>query len=523
MKKGVWMLLLLITSAVFAQDYSKKEAKELEYAEIDYEIGDYLRALEVYQKFLEKEPDNGNFNLRAGICNYKIRRHRDAIPYLEKARELEEIEAYYYLGLCYHLEGRLEEEISLYQKYKHREDEIEQPIEHINVLIDQARYAQEMIDNPINVDVVNMGSPINTEYHEYVPLIYGEEDEIYFTSRRPGSTGGELDYQGNYFEDIYFSSKKYGFWQQPEQLKNGINTATHDACVGLSPDGYTMYMFRTSEDLVTGDLYSSERGEDGWESPELLAGEINSDAIETSASVTSDDRTIYFSSNREGGFGGMDIWRVTKLPTGEWSKAQNLGPSINTEKDEDSPFIHADNKTLYFISTGHKTMGGYDIFKSELKADGLWSEPENMGYPLNSLANDMNFVMSSDKMTGYFSSSTAGGYGGQDIYKINFKLEAKILSVVKGGVASDDTAHVPILANITVIDKRTKEVQGIYKSNPATGRFIMVVTPESSYQVIVEAEGYHTFSGELFFDAVVGFGSTIPEFKLVPIQVVSSE
>ncbi len=261
----------------------------------------------------------------------------------------------------------------------------------------------------------------------------------------------------------------------------------------------------------------------GWSEPELLPGEINSDAIETSASISNDEHTVYFSSNREGGYGGMDIWRVKKLPTGEWSKAQNLGSVINTEFDEDSPFIHADGKTLYFISKGHKSMGGYDIFHTKVDDEGKWSKPVNLGYPVNTLANDLNFVMSADKLTGYYSSSAAGGYGGQDLYKINFKLDAEILSVVKGGVASNDTSHIPIEAVITLIDKRTKAVQGEYKSNASTGRFIMVVSPGSSYQVVVEAEGYHTYSGEVFFDDQVGFGSQIEEFKLIPLQVSSND
>ena len=381
----------------------------------------------------------------------------------------------------------------------------------------------DLIKNPVNVDLVNMGSSINTEFHEYVPLVYGAEDEIYFTSRRPGSTGEKLDHRGDHFEDIYYAQHKYGFWQQPEQLPDKINTSSHDACVGISSDGQVLYFFRTSKDLVTGDLYSSEKTIMGWSDPELLPGEINSDAIETSASISNDEHTVYFSSNREGGHGGMDIWRVKKLPNGEWSKAQNLGSVINTEYDEDSPFIHADGKTLYFISKGHKTMGGYDIFETKLSDDGKWSKPINIGYPVNTLANDLNFVMSADKLTGYYSSSAAGGFGGQDLYKINFRQEAEILSVVKGGVASNDTSHIPIEATITLIDKRTKLVQGEYKSNSTTGRFIMVVSPESSYQVVVEADGYHTFSGELYFDAEVGFGSSIEEFRLIPLQVSSNE
>lgn len=521
MKKLIILPLIFTLSFSFSQTLNKTQQKKLEFADIDFEIGDYKRALEAYLELIEVVKEDGKIQLNIGICYYNLRNNDKAIVYLEKARDIGEIEAYFHLANAYHIEERLDEEIELYQYYKNYNGTTNQSKETVDQYISQAEYAKEMIDKPINVDIENFGSSINTEFNEYVPLIYGEEDEIIFTSRRPGSTGGKIDHRGEYYEDVYKCEKKYGFWQQPEQLQGDVNTETHDACVGLSPDGQYLYIFRTSENLIEGDLYRTERGENGWESLERLPDVINSDAIETSASITSDDRVIYFSSSREGGYGGMDIYKVVKIPNGEWSEAENLGPTINTGHDEESPFIHADGKTLYFSSRGHSSMGGFDVFKSTLQASGLWSEPVNMGYPLNSVANDLHFVMSVDKQTGYYSSAAKGGFGGQDIYKINFKLEAQLLSVVKGGVKSNDTTHIPIMATITLIDNRTKAIQGIYKSNPSTGKFIMVLSPESSYRAIVEADGYHTLSTELYYDAILGFGSMIEEFKLVPIQVAS--
>lgn len=516
-------LLLYIQMIAIAQSIDKDDAKLWEDADIDFEIGDFRSALDVYSGLIEKYPEETSLNYKVGVCHYYLRSPDEAIPYLEKAHENGEREAAFYLARVYHLEGKLNEEMELYQVYKNYEGEKEKEMELVNRLIDQAKLAKEMIDHPVHVDILNIGPPVNTEFHEYVPLTYGFEDRLYFTSRRPGSTGGLTDHRGEFFEDVYVSKKENGYWQEPEKLDDKINTSTHDACVGISADGQILYIFRTSEDMLTGDLYQSEMTEDGWGKLKKLGSDINSEAIETSASISSDDRMLYFSSNREGGYGGMDIYRVVKLPTGEWSKALNLGPTINTAYNEDSPFIHADNKTLYFSSDGHRGMGGYDIFNSELRADGMWSEPKNLGYPINTLAHDLNFVMSSDKQTGYYASMNRNGMGGQDIYNIKFKLEAKILSVVKGGVESEDTSHIPIEASITLINSETKTIQGIYKSNAKTGQFIMVVTPESTYQVIVEADGYHTFSNELYFDTNIGFGSKIEEFKLIPIEVVTND
>ena len=487
-------------------------------ADIDFEIGDYGSALVVYSELLGKYPESRDLNYKAGVCHLNLRDHFAAIPLLEKAVKEGEREGLFYLGQAYHLEERIDEEIECYKLYKNSDEATEQSAEVVRRLIDRAVFTAKMIENPVNVDVLNIGSPVNTKYHEYVPLVWGLEDELYFTSRRPGSTGGKIDHRGDYFEDVYLSLKEHGQWQEPKQLGPNINSENHDACVGISADGQILYVFRTSQDIVSGDLYFSERGIDGWGELVKLGSDINSDAIETSASISNDDRTIYFSSNREGGYGGMDIYKAVKLPTGEWSKATNLGPIINTPYNEDSPFIHADDKTLYFSSQGHQTMGGYDVFVSTIGDDGLWSVPENMGYPINSVAHDLNFVMASDKQTGYYSSAQKGGMGGQDIYKINFKLEAQILSVVKGGVQSGDTTHIPIEASVTLLNPLTQTIQGVYKSNQNTGQFVMIVSPETRYNVIVEAQGYHTFSGELYFDAIVGFGSKIEEFNLVPLD-----
>lgn len=512
------MLLLyfnLLFAVGFGQGLSKLEDRKVKDADIDFEIGDYASALDVYSDILVKHADNVDLNYKIGVCYMMLRNHTEAIPYLQKAKEGGEIEAYYFLGQAYHLEEKIDEEIKFYQHYKNHEDGVQQPIENVNQLLEQAKLTKLMMEDPVNVEVSNIGEPINSKYHDYVPLTYGLEEELYFTSRRPGSTGGLMDHRNEYFEDVYVSKKEHGQWMPPEQLNSNINTPTHDACVGISADGQILYIFRTSEDLISGDLYMSEMDMDGWSAPEKLGSDINSDAVETSASITSDDKVLYFSSNREGGYGGMDIYKVVKLPTGKWSKATNLGPTINTEFDEDSPFIHADNKTLYFSSKGHETMGGYDIFSSTFGPDYLWTEPVNLGYPINTVSNDLYFVMSSDKQTGYYSSARKGGYGGQDIYKIRFKLEAEIMSVVKGGVESGDSSHIPVEASITLLNPATQVVQGIYKSNIKTGRFVMVVSPETRYNVIVEAEGYYTYTGELYFDSTVGFGTQIEEFKLI--------
>ncbi len=247
MKKILFAVFAFSLGQLFAQDYSRQELKKIEDADIDYEIGDFLSAVNVYSELLKSHPEDDEIQLKAGICYFYLRKYENAESHLSKAREMQAFEANYYLGQTYHLEGKIEEEIDLYHEYLAKNEDPLHSRSEINHLIEQAETARDLMENPINADLENMGSSINSEFHEYVPLVYGSEDEIYFTSRRPGSTGEQLDHRGDHFEDIYYSQHVYGFWQQPEQLPSPINTETHDACVGISSDGQILYFFRTSQ------------------------------------------------------------------------------------------------------------------------------------------------------------------------------------------------------------------------------------------------------------------------------------
>ncbi len=508
----------------YAQNRPLKRNEVLEDANISFEIGDYRSAIQGYAELLASDSLNAEYHYRLGVSYFYLKKPHEAKPHLEKSVDKDHIEALYYLAQVNHMEGNIEEGIQLFQEYKNSPGHENIHPEEVRRLIDQLRFAEQRMKAPVNVSIENIGTPINTPYHEYVPLVYGDENEIFFTSRRPGSTGGLKDPTGLEFEDVYVSQKEHGYWAEPKQLNENVNTSTHDACAGLSPDGQILFVFRTNEDLRGGNLYRSDLDENGWGQIKSLPSDINSENIESSISISSDEKIMYFSSDREGGYGGKDIYRCVKLPTGAWSLAQNLGPTINTPFDEDAPFIHADGKTLYFSSKGHNNMGGYDIFQSELQEDGLWSVTENVGYPINTVTDDIYFVLSSDKQSGYYSSSQKGGYGGQDIYIINFKLDAQILSVVKGGIfAGDSLSTMPIGARITLINKQTNVVQGIYQSKVATGKFIMLLTPEQEYTMIVEAEGFHPYSQDISIDATGGFSRKMDEIHLVPLQTVSND
>ena len=498
MRFFIIVILWVLAANAYTQEKSKDFNKSIDFANKKMEIGDYYGALKIYNVLYPSDSLNNELNFNMGVCNYYLKNYFKAENHFLKSSSAVSLELFRYKAALAHISMKFNKAINYYNAYKLIAGEKEVNNEEINRLIEKTKYAEAAILDKRNVLIQNVGPTINTEYQEYVPLISADETMLLFTSRRPGSTGDLLDPNDMPFEDIYVSKKENNSWTPPKPLRKGLNTATNDACVGLSADGQILFIFKTSDDLISGDLYESRMGLIDWEDPIKLGSDINSDYIESSACITLDDKILYFSSDRPGGFGGKDLYKVMRMPNGEWSKAANLGPTINTSHDEDAPFIHSDKKTLFFSSKGHQNMGGYDVFKTVLE-NNVWSNPENLKYPINTVQDDIFFVLAASGNVGYYSSSQDGGYGGQDIYKIIFKDEALQLHVLKAKVNTKDQKN-PISAKITLIENESKKVQGIYKSNDATGKFIMLVDPDKTYNIIIEAKDFHSYTTELEFN-----------------------
>lgn len=496
--RGIYLVVgfLLICFSVLAQ--SADDKKKMSEANDRFEMHDYFGAEKLLMDLHKTNPEDKDLNYKLGVCAYELKKYELAEEYLIKSSSTASLEIFKYKAYVAHALKKFTKAINFYNAYKIIRGDKELTNEKVNQLIAKSKYAQTVFKAPRNVEIENLGQTINTKYDEYVPLITADEKMMVFTSRRDGN-GNTKDPNGRYFENIYQTTKENGVWQKPTFLNKSINTSTNDASAGLSADGTLMYIFRTNEDLMSGDLYESRMGLDDWETPKKLGGQINSKYIETSASVTPSERTLYFSSDRPGGLGGKDIYKVERLPNGTWGKPQNLGPTVNTENDEDAPFIHSDGRTLYFSSTGHQNMGGYDIFKTELNEDNVWMNPENIGYPINTVTDDIFFVLAADGKSGYYSSAREGGYGGQDIYKVNLKDEYEKLHVLKANVLDKKTKN-PLVAKITLIENESASIQGIYKSKAANGSFIMLVKPDKTYSYVIQSDGYYPKTEELDFD-----------------------
>lgn len=433
----------------------------------------------------------------------------------------------YWIGKSYQYGLNFDKALEYYTLYKERlnkksnyqgKDKIS--LASVDRGIFECENGKEFVSRPGNYSIVSIGREINSEYEDYAPVFNENEDEVVFTSRRREDNLNENVFEDNKpFEDIFTSRKSGGVWSRAKNIGAPVNTPYHDSNLALSADGGTLFIYK---DNNGGDIYSTERNADGtWAEPIPLPGIINSSFEEKSITISSDERTLYFASNRPGGFGGLDIYRATKDSKGEWSNVRNLGPTINTEFDDDGPYIDYDNVTLYFSSQGRKGMGGYDIFKTTLDpATNEWSEPENLGYPINTPDDDIYFVASKDGKRAYYSSVREDGMGYTDIYLITIpeglKKTEPIAAVEPDPTPDPDTSKVtpvvvpkkeivPIKYTVTVVDAQSKNpldakigLQGmrdnvvVGSSNKGTGvKEFTIVSPEAKeYRLSVEIEGY---------------------------------
>jgi outer membrane protein OmpA-like peptidoglycan-associated protein len=409
-----------ITFLLFSISAHSQIEKTIKEGDVALSKGYKNIALEIYLKGYKQAPENPEINLKVGKLYLEgIYRFR-SLPYLEKAFNLNphiDKEIHKYLALSYHYNHLFDKAIENYELCRKTLPKDDSFLKRLDREIYECQNGKEFLANPVNAKIENLGAEINTPFAEYGPAVSANESELIFTSRREGSKGGELDDDGEYFEDIYISRKEGEGWSKPVQISDKINTASHDASIGLSPDGNMLFIYKYEGN---GDiLYCQLKGDSGWSAPKLMGENISSEKYyENAAAISADGKVLFFSSTRPGGHGNLDIYMSELGPSG-WGVPVNLGTNINTEFDEEGPILDLDGKTLYFSSMGHKGMGGFDIFRSVYDTSTkTWSEPQNLGYPINSADDDIYFALSGDGRHGYYASVKDGGYGDKDIYKI---------------------------------------------------------------------------------------------------------
>ncbi|MBE9586816.1 OmpA family protein [Mucilaginibacter sp. JRF] len=377
-------------------------------------------------------------------------------------------------------------------------------------LIGDCDFSVEAIKNPVAFKPMNIGTGVNSADDEYMPVATADESTLIFTRKI------------NDNEDFYKSEKKDGKWQAATYLSSNINTPNYnEGAQSISQDGH--YLFFTGCNRPDGrgkcDIYIAQKHGDDWGKPVGINPPVNTGAWESQPSISADGRTLYFVSNKAGGLGGYDIWK-TNLTDNGWTEPENLGPSINTPYDEQSPFIHPDDNTLYFCSNGWPGLGNKDLFVSRLDANGKWQKPENLGYPINSSGDENGLTLTAQGNYAFFSSNKLQGSGGFDIYMFEMpqKARPKLVTYVKGKVIDAKTKQ-PLEADIEIIDlERNRDVYRDY-SGEHDGGFLATLTSGKNYGLNISRSGYLFYSENFSLVGQVPKSPFNIEVELSPIEV----
>jgi tetratricopeptide (TPR) repeat protein len=371
-------------------------------------------------------PSNSNINYKLGLCYYNLNNDKkDAISYFEKAviNISEDYKSNYletsappvslfYLAKSYHNEYMFDEAKKIFEKYKdYLSDNNDKAIKETDLYISMCENGSKLMKSSLNPQIKILSAEINTTNCNH-PLMASSDNSILVFSSIDKTLNSKNTDNTSYFISTLDGQK----WSSPVQIDNDFNIIGSENSSKLSLRKKEFFITKN----VNGnkELFSIAYKDGKWSDPVKLGPSVNTKAVETNASISPDGSTLYLASNRDGGYGGYDIYACERMSDGSWSKPVNLGPQINTEFDEQSPFISNDAATLYFSSMGHNTMGGYDIFFSTLSDEGIWPEVENIGYPINTPQDDLFYIPSSDESKAFYSSNKDDGQGNEDIYII---------------------------------------------------------------------------------------------------------
>ncbi|MFP5471680.1 MAG: TolB family protein [Bacteroidia bacterium] len=477
----------------------------------------YDMALPIWENLIQEQPDNANLNYKLGFCilHSSINRHK-SLPYLEKAKssiastyshfDFDEKnvpkEILFYLSKSYHLNYKLDEAQQTFNTFIAGASKKHTLNDASNLGITQCDVARKLVASPKSYIIKNIGQTVNSTYSDFGPATTADDKVLFFTSRRLRKDSANIDFispqDGKYFEDVYVTHRSLedGSWKEPEVIETISNPRKNEATISVSADGKWLFVY--VDDEGDGNIYISEINQETGEYSRLqkLEDKINTTDWETHATISRDGTILYFVSDREGGYGGRDIYKVVKNNDGTWGDVTNLGTAINTKYDEESPFFHPDNNTLFFSSNGEASMGGFDIFYSELKQDGSWSTPINMGYPLNTVDDDVFLITNPSGKRGYYSSAKDGGYGEKDIYEIYLDTSyTDPLAVVKGYIIQVDSNRVD--AKVLVTNLTTGVGPDVYYPRKIDDGYIIILDPCNNY-LVEYVTGNEIFHSETF-------------------------
>ena len=415
-----FMIVLIIP--VYAQENKEQQDAFLE-AEYFLMNESYSDALTYYLQLYEKLPDNTNLAYRIGVCYLNIPGKKNlSIEYLENAAKnmsakhkegtltqtAAPYDALFELGKAYMIFYRFDKAKETFTKYLATLlPDDQENIDFVKNEIKVCDMAKDMIAKPVAFSEENVGELFNDEKSNFNPLISADgKSFVYMVSLK-------------FYDAVMFSRLINGKWTPPVNITPELQSDGDFYISCLSANGKLLFL--SKDDHVNSDIYMSSYDGNSWSKTAKLNKNINTKYWESHAFLSEDGNQLIFASDRPGGFGGLDLY-VSHKTNGDWGPAVNLGPEINTQFNEDRPFLINNGKTLFFSSQGHENIGGYDLFRSDLQSNGLWSKPKNLGYPINTPDDDIFFMPVGDGRSGYYSKyKETGGFGKEDIYKVTFK------------------------------------------------------------------------------------------------------
>jgi len=489
-----------------------------------YNLRDISSAAESFRDAVRIDPDFIEAYIVMGEMFQSAERFQEALDAYQRAIE---INPDFYPGVLY----QFAESALAIGKYKEAGDKIRMFLEY-DPLPENARqraenlllrsdFGLEAMVNPVPFEPENLGSAINSPYDEYAPTLTADEQTLIFTRKKPREDSNYL-HLGREYEDFYVSFRENGEWTPAVNLGPPINTQFNEGAQSISADGMHLYFTACNrpDGMGSCDIYYARRMGDDWSRPVNLGPPVNTSSWDSQPSISPDGRTLYFVSNRRGNYGRMDIWMSVRNNNGKWSEPENLGPVINTRGREMSPFIHPDNRTMFFASDGHLGMGGMDLFYTVRGEDGQWQEPVNLGYPINTFAEEISLVVGASGKEAYFASEQPGGKGGSDLYYFELYEEARpqMVTYMKGFVF-DAKSNQRLRAAFELIDLKSEEVLVQSHSRESTGEFLIPIPVGRNLALNVWRDGYLFFSENFAFEDVRT--GVDPHLYDIPLQPIS--
>lgn len=518
------LLIALVINSTILSAQNRREIKNIFYeAESWMLFEEYIDALPLYLNLLEINPENYNYMYRIGVCYLNIPGEKEkALPYLQdavmhinpkyKEGRFSETgapyDALFYLGTAYRISNQLDKAIETYQSFYEGMNHDKYDSTVVKLQIESCLNAKSLMNTPLYLKLENQGEYINDQRSDVSPVVSADEQTIVFTRELP------------FYEGIFYSKKSDGGWTPEIQIQEEL-LIDDGYTTSLSPDGNELYIYR--DDGYDGNIYVSKYTNGRWSPAVKLNENINTKYWESHACISADGTKLYFTSNRKGTYGGLDIYVSEKDSLGDWGTAVNLGPSINTPFNEETPFLESTGKILFFSSRGHFNMGGHDIFYSTKQEDNRWSTPVNMGYPLNTTDDDSFFSPIGEGFHAYISKFDPDGYGKEDIFRIEiFSDDHPREFYVRGVVKLKDLlSHYIDSVKISAIIKPHLDTLVTVYSNPKTGKYEFEI-PHGDYKLVYESEGSEKIEKDVGFNLIhPGDSIILPVEELVKADYIA--